>query len=123
MSSADGPDGPGEQESPDTSVALCPSIACQLFESMVHHLIEKGVLTKNDALSIVQTVVEVKRGVLEEEQLQVASDDQDLRVLRRLYSSFELVPDRPVTTQASDSENVLQLRPPLHADRPEFPQE
>ena len=32
-----------------------------LFDSLVHHLISKGLLTKNDALSVVQTVAEVKR--------------------------------------------------------------
>jgi hypothetical protein len=100
---------------------LRQSLECQLFESLVHHLIEKGVLTRNDALSVVQTVAQVTRGVLEEEQLE--GSENELAILRRLYSSFELMSDRRLPARALDDGNVLQLRPPLHGDRPQFPEE
>ena len=123
MSSAYGPDGPTNPESQDAPMALRQTLECQLFESLIHHLIEKGVLTRNDALSVVQTVAQVKRGALEEEQLRAGSADNELAILQRLYSSFELVSDRPFASQALDGENVLQLRPPLHGDRPQFSEE
>lgn len=122
MTSAHGPDAPSH-EARDVRVESFQTMECQLFESLVHHLIEKGVLTRNDALSVVETVAQVKRGELEEGQAGAASAEKDLASLKRLYSSFELVPDRPVASQASDGDNVLQLRPPLHADRPESPRD
>jgi hypothetical protein len=122
MSSAYGPDGPTDHISKDAPEILRPSIECQLFESLVHHLIEKGVMTTNDALSVVQTVAEVERGALEETRIEPASADDGLAILKRLYSSFALI-DPPFASKAYDSENVLQLRPPLHGDRPEFPQD
>ena len=95
----------------------------QLFESLVHHLIEKGVLTKNDALSVVQTVAQVKRGELESGLARVGYVKNALVVLERLYSSFELLTDGPFTSQTSDGGNVLRLRPPLHGDNPKFPKD
>ena len=123
MSSARGPGGPDDHAIQHASGAASQTMECQLFESLVHHLIEKGVLTRNDALSVVETVAQVKRGTLEEEQVGAAAAQKDLASLKRLYRSFELVSDRPFAARAFDGDNVLQLRPPLHADRPEFPQE
>ena len=120
MSSASGPDGPIDLESPKSTERLCQTIECQLFESLVHHLIEKGVLTRNDALSVVQTVAQVHRGHLEEQQPGTVSTNNGLAILKRLYSSFELMPARHHGSDVSDGENVLQLRPPLHDNRPNF---
>ena len=120
MSSASGPDGPIDLELANSTAPLCQTIECQLFESLVHHLIEKGVLTKNDALSVVQTVAQVHRGKLEEQQPGTASVNDGLAILKRLYSSFELMSDRHSRSEAQDGENVLRLRPPLHGNRPDF---
>ena len=89
-----------------------------LFDSLVHHLIEKGVLTKNDALSVVQTAAAVVRG-------RVASDvakDKEIAVLERIYVSFEAMADRNGRL-VLDGHNVHPLRTPLHGDRPSFPPE
>ena len=120
MSSANGPEGPRDQAS-NIVLSSRPSVECQLFESLVHHLIEKGVLTRNDALSVIQTVAQVKRGTMEEEQPGDTSAGDGLTMLKRLYASFELMPDR--RSEASDEGNVLQLRPPLHGNQPKFSDE
>ena len=91
---------------------------CHLFESLVHHLIEKGVLTKNDALSVVQTVAEVKRGELEEERFPAAEIECELGALQTLYSSFELMADRPSVSRPIGSGNVVQLRTPRQRANP-----
>lgn len=90
-----------------------------LFDSLVHHLIEKGVLTKNDALSVVETVAQVVRVYAREESTAGAASSA-LATLKRTYSSFEAIREkqRRVSTHL---ENVVQLRPPLHGDHPEFP--
>ena len=121
MSSVDGPESPNNHESEETPLAPCQTMELQLFESLVHHLIEKGVLTKNDALSVVQTVAEVKRGEQETAMRPVGTVRNELTVLQRLYSSFELMTDRPFNSRVVDGDNVLQLRPPVHADNPKFP--
>lgn len=95
------------------------SVEQQLVESLILHLIEKGVLTKNDALSVVQSVAEVKRGEADEGKTDPASVAKDLKVLQRLYSSFELVRESPAV--AHHDGNVLPLRPPLHGNNPRFP--
>ena len=123
MSSADGPEGPSDHQPEETPLAPCQTIELQLFESLVHHLIEKGVLTKNDALSVVQTVAQVKRGELESGLTRVGYVKNALLVLERLYSSFEILTERPFTSQTLDGSNVLQLRPPLHGDNPKFPKD
>lgn len=123
MPSADGPEGPSDHNPGETPPAQCESMERQLFESLVHHLIEKGVLTKNDALSVVQTVAQVKRGELEGGRFQAQCIERELVILERLYASFELLKDRTFAKQASDCANVLQLRPPLHGDRPKFPKD
>lgn len=91
-----------------------------LFDSLVHHLIEKGVLTKNDALSVVQTAAEVVRSRLLDGQAPTRQTSEVLSSLERTYSSFEAVPDRHGTTRI-DGQNVHTLRPPLHGNRPKFP--
>ena len=92
-----------------------------LFEGLVHQLIEKGVLTKNDALSIVQTVAQVKRGQLDDD-LASRHVDAELALLRRLYESFEAL--RSISPSSSSiGGNVRQLRPARHGDAPEFTQE
>jgi hypothetical protein len=95
------------------------SIEYLLFDSLVHHLIEKGVLTKNDALSVVQTVAQAVRVFVQDESMS-ATASAALATLERTYSSFEAVPDGPISI-ATGLENVHQLRPPLHDDRPQFP--
>lgn len=119
MSSLDGLDGP--------SPSLClresggGTVDGMLFESLIHHLIEKGVLTKNDALSVVQTVAQVKRGELHERGTD-RSSAAVLAMLQRLYKSFEALRDRSAAARL-DGENVRHLRPPLHGERPQFPQD
>ena len=57
MPSADDPAGPNP-----ASKFNGEQVHSQLVEALTLLLIEKGVLTRNDALSIVQTVAEVQRG-------------------------------------------------------------
>jgi len=89
-----------------------------LFESLVHVLIEKGVLTKNDALSIVETVAHVTRGQVSESHTSTSESDKELGPLRRLFESFQALRDR---SAGADGTNVRQLRPPIHRDVVEFP--
>jgi hypothetical protein len=93
-----------------------------LLETLIHVMIEKGLLTKNDALSVVQTVTQVKRGELHDGSALPGHTHEELGMLHRLYASFEAASDRPGTLQA-DGENIHRLRPPLHGDRPEFPRD
>ena len=88
-----------------------------LFDSLVHHLIEKGLLTKNDALSVVQTVAEVVRGQMHESNSASAAA---MATLERSYSSFQALRDRNGKPRL-DASNVHPLRPPLHGDCPRFP--
>ena len=122
MPSADGPQGPSHDPPEQTPRTASQTMELQLFESLVHHLIEKGVLTRNDALSVVQTVAEVKRGLWEAES-RVAAVDAELVVLERLYASFEMVTDRSGTRHVFDGGNVHRLRPPIHGDNPKFPKD
>lgn len=121
MPSANGPEGPVDPEAQSNPSARGPSIELNLFESLVHHLVEKGVLTKNDALSVVQTVAEVERGQRYDEGLQSAVAESELNVLRRLYASFEILSERLYPPTEMDGEKVLQLRPPIHGGKPRFP--
>lgn len=91
-----------------------------LFESLVHHLIEKGLLTRNDALSVVQTVAEVKRAQLMDQGSDDFETDAELAALRRLFDSFAAMREGPRTGH-SDGHNVHELRPPLHGENPSFP--
>ena len=88
-----------------------------LFESLVHHLIEKGLLTKNDALSVVQTVAEVKRPQVMDGEIKGV---RELAVLRRLFDSFTAMREGPRAARA-DGHNIHELRPPLHGENPHFP--
>lgn len=119
MSSSDGRDG---QEGPSSRFTVDGgggSLETMVFECLVHQLIEKGVLTKNDALSIVQTVAQVKRGYLDE-AMAAAEIRAEIALLSRLYGSFEALRERSDAASA-DHDNVRQLRPPLHGNAPEFP--
>ena len=122
MPSADGPQGPDDLES-KAARSTSETVEMQLFESLVHHLIEKGVLTRNDALSVVQTVAEVHRGRLDASEREAGNVHNALTILERLYSSLNLVTERPLSPRIVDGGNVLQLRPPLHGDRPKFPKD
>ena len=82
-------------------------------------MIEKGLLTKNDALSVIQTVAQILRVYVEEDD-QSPGARSGLTMLERMYASFEAIPDRSASIDA-DVGNVRQLRPPVHADKPEFP--
>lgn len=93
----------------------------QLVEALVHLLIEKGILTKNDALSVVQTVAQVQQGRAIEAGVSDPQSQPILRMLARMYGSFEALTDRPGQLLAG-ADNVHQLRPPIYGDgRPEFP--
>ena len=96
------------------------SVGYLLFDSLVHHLFEKGILTKNDALSVVQTAANVVRSQMHDGQTPSPQAREALATLERTYSSFEALPDRPGGSQR-DGRNVHTLRPPLHGDRPRFP--
>ena len=122
MPSADGPRGPSDYERDESSEAASRTMELQLFESLVHHLVEKGVLTRNDVLSVVQTVAQVKRGEQETARRPASHIRTELNVLERLYSSFELMTER-ARAHLPDGENVIQLRPPLHGDDPKFPKD
>lgn len=119
MSSAYGPEGPSENESIEGPLAANQTMECQLFESLVHHLFEKGVLTRNDALSVVQTVAQ---GIREIEKVgpRNAAIENELTILNQLYKSFELLPGQPPPPQLLDGKTVIRLRPPLHSDRPKL---
>lgn len=119
MSSADGRDGRGG--SPVQGGSSDHSLETMLFESLVHHLIEKGLLTKDDALSVVQTVAEVKRAqVVADGASDGYNPNDELRVLRQLFDSFEAMRER-ARGRPLDGHNVHQLRPPLHDGNPQFP--
>ena len=93
-------------------------IEFMLFDSLVHRMIEKGLLTKNDALSIVQTVAQVVRNYAEDGAMGERANAA-LATLKRTYSSFEAIPEKP-SRILSDLGNVHQLRAPLHGQRPDF---
>lgn len=122
MSSADGSDGADSPISVEPGAHSLTRIDMLLVEGLIHVLIEKGVLTRNDALSVVETAAQVKRGALRDGASDGGWAEADLSALRRLYQSFEAVPDRPGVVQ-SDGENIYRLRPPVHDDRPEFPRD
>lgn len=120
MSSADGPDGHNRNlGSHFDGFDRHGTIETMLFESLVHQLLEKGILTKNDALSIVQTVAQVGNGRVAEQGGSREVEAQ-LALLRRLYESFEAASDRSAVANG-DHANIRVLRPPLHQDAPEFP--
>lgn len=99
--------------------AQMDSVEFLLFDSLIHHLIEKGLFTKSDALSVVQTVAHVVRGYLNDD-LGAARARAELSKLERTYASFDAMSER-TGRSVLNCDNVRQLRPPLHSDRPEFP--
>lgn len=102
--------------------ATLDSVEYLLFDSLVHHLIEKGLLTRNDALSVVQTAAQVVRGRMHENGTTDDGMDADLATLERTYSSYEALRDRH-RKAGMDGHNVHQLRTPLHGEHPHFPSE
>lgn len=96
------------------------SVEYLLFDSLVHHLIEKGLLTKNDALSVVQTAAEIVRGRKGESDTADKRVNASLATLERTYASFEALRDGR-NRSGLDARNVHQLRTPLHGDHPRFP--
>lgn len=121
MSSSADAGGPQHPNKGVDSLALRQSMECQLFESLAHHLMEKGILTKNDVLSVVQTVAEVKRGELEEDRSSALVTQREIHTLARLYSSFDMKFDWVPRPDPQGSGNIMQLRPPLHSDETKFP--
>lgn len=116
---ASGPTGPATPP----IVVQRQSMECELFESLIHHLVEKGTLTRNDALSVVQTVAEVKQGSIEVAGNEATRLEAELVTLRRIYRSFEFLPDRQIPVDSIERGNVRILRPPLHDGHPSFPDE
>lgn len=113
---ADPSDGPRAPPSSFNSVEYL------LFDSLVHQLIDKGLLSKNDALSVVQVAAEVVRGQIHEAGSAAAPLQATLATLERTYSSFDALPDRNGSPRLN-GDNVHPLRVPLHGDRPKFPSE
>ena len=109
-------------DSPDRDFArerqTLDSIEFLLFDSLVHHLIEKGLMTKNDALSIIQTAAQVVQGRIHSNGAQWVTEAS--ATLERTYGSFQALPDRH-GRPGLDADNIVSLRPPLHGERPQFP--
>ena len=119
MSPADGA-GADPEGSIQASGLPAEEVHNQLVEALVLLLIEKGVLTRNDALSIVQTVTQVQRGTAVDDGNSAARTRAAIQMLGRMYRSFEALADHSVARHAN-WDNVRSLRPPIHGDRPEFP--
>lgn len=121
MSSTDGP-GADPKGLGQASAVAGEQVHSELVEALVLILIEKGVLTKNDALSIVQTVALVQRGRAAEGREPAAQTQAAIQMLQRMYTSFDAIADGSGILLAS-GENVHQLRPPTYGGRPEFPRD
>lgn len=119
MSTIDDP-GPDFDGSAPTCQPDGGQVHAQLVEALILLLIEKGVLTRNDALSVVQTVAQVQGGLADEGGEPGTQAQAALLMLHRMYVSFEALADGPGAVLAA-GENVHQLRPPIYGDRPEFP--
>lgn len=100
--------------------ATVESVEYLLFDSLVHQLIEKGLLTKNDALSVVQTVAQVVQGRMHDHDRPDQTMRASLAALERTYFSFEALSDRS-DKSGLDAHNVHQLRTPIHGNHPHFP--
>lgn len=94
------------------------SVEFLLFESLAHHLIEKGLLTKNDALSVIQTVAHVLQGRLA--TVGAPQAKHALGTLERTYESFQALPDRYGRPEI-DTTKIVPLRPSRHGECPPFP--
>jgi len=121
MSSTDGP-GADPKGSGQTSDAAGEEVQTQLVEALMLLLIEKGVLTRNDALSVIQTVAQVQQGKALESTDFSPRALATIPMLRRMYGSFEALADGSGVALGG-SHNVRQLRPPIHGDLPEFPRD
>ena len=113
-------DSDGTKPAEQTCTEASGEVGYLLFDSLVHHLIEKGVLTKNDALSVVQTAAQVVRRRMEQDEVPSPQTSAAMTILERTYSSFEALRERAGASQL-DGHNIHALRPPLHGDRPQFP--
>ena len=121
MFSADSP-GAEPEGSGQASEKASEQVHTQLVEALLFLLIEKGVLTQNDALSIVGTVAQVQRGTAVEatDPKTQAQAKAAVRMLHRMYISFEALAVSS-GARAAGGENVHQLRPPIYDARLEFP--
>ena len=122
MSSSDGDDSTIPQNFSAAAKGPDRGVDSLLLETLIHVLVEKGVLTRNDALSVVATVAQVKRGEIDDNGAASEPTEAALTLLSRMYLSFEAIEDRPGVA-SFDGENVHRLRPPLHGDRPSFPRD
>lgn len=113
------PDGPGADPERLAQKVAGDHVHSQLVEALILVLVEKGVLAKNDALSIVQSVAEVRIGSAEEG---VDEADAAVEMLKRLYFSFDALPGG-FSAAVAESETVRHLRPPVYGGRPAFPGE
>ena len=104
MSSSDGPG--ADPEGLGQASGIGEQVHSQLVEALILLLIEKGVLTKNDALSIVQSVAQVQKGAATAESTE--GTRLALQLLQRLYLSFDALSDRSGMAVAN-GENVLHL--------------
>lgn len=114
-------DGPGADPYGLDQKDSAQHVHSQLVEALIFLLIEKGVLTKNDALSIIQTVAQVQQGEADGVQAGDPSSGA-LQMLQRLYLSFDTLSDSSRVT-AAQGENVVHMRPPIYDGRPEFPRD
>ena len=119
MPSADGP-GAAPEGSGQANPFPGEQVPTQLVEALMLLLIEKGVLTRNDALSIVQTVAQVQRGRSLEGMEPEGQTPAAVDMLKRMYASFEALVDG-AAAPLPGGENIVQLRPPIYGDRAEFP--
>ena len=119
MSSADDP-GADPEGSGQTDGVADEQVHSQLVEALVLLLIEKGVLTKNDAMSIVQTVAQVQHGKAVEGTQAIVRRQAAMQMLRRMFTSVDALVERSGAVLAV-GEHVHQLRPPIYGERPEFP--
>lgn len=119
MSSLDDPDGVDPDIPQSRWQGLEGNPSSLLLEGLMYALIEKGVLTKNDAMGVVQTAAEVIRGADDgsKKNAQIAAE---LEYLRRVFISFAALDDEPQARRLNGA-NVHQLRPPVHGDHPQFP--
>ena len=122
MSSSDGDDGAPAHNFQPSAEGSPRAVDSLLVETLIYVLVEKGVLTKNDALSVVETVAQVKRGEVDDRGFASVETSDALKLLNRMFVSFEAMEERPGIVNF-DGENVHRLRPPLHGDRPKFPRD
>ena len=116
MSRSDGPDDAGLHDFQPAARGPERRVDSLLLETLIYVLIEKRVLTRDDALSVVETVAQVTRGEADDEGAASPETIAALKLLKRMYVSFEAL-DRKPEIEDFDGENVHRLRPPR--DRPD----